>query len=102
MKFVSTKKFMTTNFFSSLSFVAVFGSGIRDQGSGIRNGLKIRMMDKHPGSAELLSRTLHRANLFLLLAGRWDGDGKPWMQKVGSNTRMNTPGSGVTSRREKR
>ncbi len=26
---------MTTNFFSSLSFVAVFGSGIRDPGSGM-------------------------------------------------------------------
>jgi hypothetical protein len=35
---------MTTNFFSPLSFVAVFGSGIRD-GPGIR--------DKHPGSATL-------------------------------------------------
>jgi hypothetical protein len=28
---------MTTNFFSPLSFVAVFGSGIRDRGSGIRD-----------------------------------------------------------------
>jgi hypothetical protein len=27
---------MTTNFFSPLSFVAVFGFGIRDPGSGIR------------------------------------------------------------------
>jgi hypothetical protein len=26
---------MTTNFFSPLSFVAVFGSGIRDPGSGM-------------------------------------------------------------------
>jgi hypothetical protein len=26
---------MTTNFFSPLSFVAVFGSGIRDLGSGM-------------------------------------------------------------------
>jgi hypothetical protein len=30
VKFVATLKGMTTNFFSSLSFVAVFGSGIRD------------------------------------------------------------------------
>ncbi len=48
MKFVTTKKSMITNFFSPLSFVTVFGSGIRDgqkSGSGIR--------DKHPGSATL-------------------------------------------------
>jgi hypothetical protein len=30
VKFVATKKGMTTKFFSTLSFVAVFGSGIRD------------------------------------------------------------------------
>jgi hypothetical protein len=41
VKFVATKKDMTTNFFSPLSFVAVFGSGIRD---------------KHPGSASLKNR----------------------------------------------
>jgi hypothetical protein len=51
------------NFFSPLSFVAVFGSGIRDPRSGIRDpgsgmgknqdpGSGIR--DKHPGSATLL------------------------------------------------
>ncbi len=62
MKFVATKKGMTTNFFSPLSFVAVFGSGIRDPRSGIRDpgsgmgksqdpGSGIR--DKHPGSATL-------------------------------------------------
>jgi hypothetical protein len=39
VKFVTTKKGMTTNFFFTLSFAAVFGSGIRD---------------KHPGSATLL------------------------------------------------
>ncbi len=33
VKFVASKKGLTTNFFSSLSFVAVFGSGIRDPGS---------------------------------------------------------------------
>jgi hypothetical protein len=41
VKFVAALKVMTTNFFSTLSFVAVFGSGIRD---------------KHPGSATLLLR----------------------------------------------
>jgi hypothetical protein len=30
VKFVATEKGMTTNFFSPLSFVAVFGSGIQD------------------------------------------------------------------------
>jgi hypothetical protein len=35
VKFVATLKGMTTNFFSPLSFVAVFGSGIRDPGSGM-------------------------------------------------------------------
>jgi hypothetical protein len=35
VKFVATKKGMTTNFFSPLSFVAVFGSGFRDPGSGM-------------------------------------------------------------------
>jgi hypothetical protein len=39
---------MTSNFFSPLSFVAVFGSGIRDPG-----WVKIRIRDKHPGSATL-------------------------------------------------
>jgi hypothetical protein len=38
VKFVATKKGLTINFFSPLSFFAVFGSGIRD---------------KHPGSATL-------------------------------------------------
>jgi hypothetical protein len=48
---------MTTNFFSPLSFIAVFGSGIRDPGSGIRDPgsgirdpgwVKIRIRDKIP------------------------------------------------------
>jgi hypothetical protein len=47
VKFVATKKGMTTNFLSPLSFAAVFGSGIRD-------GYKIRIRDKHLGSATLL------------------------------------------------
>jgi hypothetical protein len=35
VKFVATKKGRTTNFFSLLSFAAVFGSGIWDPGSGM-------------------------------------------------------------------
>jgi hypothetical protein len=35
VKFGPTKKSWTTNFFSPLSFVAVFGSGIPDPGSGM-------------------------------------------------------------------
>jgi hypothetical protein len=47
---------MTINFFSPLSFVAVFGSEIRDPRSGIRDPgwVKIRIRDKHPGSATLM------------------------------------------------
>jgi hypothetical protein len=56
VKFVATKKRITTNFVSPLFFVAVFGSGIRDPGSGMGKnqdpGFGIR--DKHPGSATLL------------------------------------------------
>jgi hypothetical protein len=44
VKFVATKKDMTANFFSPLSFVAVFGSA---------GWVKIRIRDKHPGSATL-------------------------------------------------
>jgi hypothetical protein len=49
---------MTTNFFSPLSFVAVFGSGIRDPGSGIRDGYKSGsgIRDTHPVSATLFPR----------------------------------------------
>jgi hypothetical protein len=55
VKFVATKKSLTTNFFSLLSFAAVFGSGIRDPGSEIRDPgwVKIRIRDKNPGSATL-------------------------------------------------
>jgi hypothetical protein len=35
MKFVATKNGLTNKIFSPLSFVAVFGSGIRDPGSGM-------------------------------------------------------------------
>ncbi len=40
--FVATKKGITTNFFLPLFFVPVFGSGIRDPGSG---WVKIRIRD---------------------------------------------------------
>ncbi len=62
--FVATKKGRTTKFFSPLSFVAIFGSGIRypgseirDRGSGIRDGQKSGsgIRDKHPGSATLVT-----------------------------------------------
>jgi hypothetical protein len=48
VKFVATKNGMTTNFFSPLSFINVFGSGM---GMG-KNQSGIR--DKHPGSATLI------------------------------------------------
>jgi hypothetical protein len=37
VKFLATKKGITTNFFSPLSFVEIFGSKIRDARSGIRD-----------------------------------------------------------------
>jgi hypothetical protein len=40
---------MTTDFFSPLSFVAVFGSGFRDIG-----WVKIRIRDKHPRAVTLI------------------------------------------------
>ncbi len=51
VKFVAIKKGLTRNFFSPLSLVTVLdpGSGIRDPG-----WVKIRIRDKHPGSATLL------------------------------------------------
>ncbi len=48
VKLVTTKKSMITNFFKPLSFVAVFGSGIRDPGL-----VKIRIRFKLPVSATL-------------------------------------------------
>jgi hypothetical protein len=45
--FVATKKGMTKKKFSPISFVAVFGSWIRDLGSGIDK-------NQDPGSATLL------------------------------------------------
>jgi hypothetical protein len=47
MKFVATKKRYDNKFLSPLSFVAAFRSWIRD-------GLKIMIRDKHPGSATLV------------------------------------------------
>jgi hypothetical protein len=55
------------NFFSPLSFLPVFGSGIRDPRSGIRDPgwVKIRIRDpesgirdKHPGNAKLVKSVL--------------------------------------------
>ncbi len=40
---------MTTNFFSPLSFVAVFGSGIQDLGSGIWDPGWIKIRIRDPG-----------------------------------------------------
>ncbi len=54
MKFVATKKALTSNFFSPLSFVVAFGSGIRDPGSGV--GKNQDPGSKHPGSATLVVR----------------------------------------------
>ncbi len=56
MTFVATKKGLTKKIFSPLSLVTVFGSGIRDPGSEIWDPgwVKIRIRDKHPGSATLL------------------------------------------------
>jgi hypothetical protein len=47
---------MTKKKILPLSFVAVFGSEIRDPGSGIRDPgwVKIRIRDKHPRSATLI------------------------------------------------
>ncbi len=59
MKLVATKKGMTTNYFSPLSFVAVFGFGIRDPG-----WVKIRILDKHPGSAILCQAITSIVQLF--------------------------------------
>jgi hypothetical protein len=48
VQFVATKRGLTKKIFSPLSSVAVFGSEIRDPG-----WIKIRIRDKHPGSARL-------------------------------------------------
>jgi hypothetical protein len=57
VKLVATKKGMTINFFHTTHFFAVFGSGVRNPGSGMGNkkhdpDSKVR--DKHPGSATLI------------------------------------------------
>jgi hypothetical protein len=51
---VASKKGMTTNFFPPLTYVAVFGSRIRD---GYKSGFGIG--DKHPGSATLPYRMFY-------------------------------------------
>jgi hypothetical protein len=50
VRFVGYKKRYDNKFFSPLSFVAGFGSGIRDLG-WVK--IRIRVRDKHPGSATL-------------------------------------------------
>jgi hypothetical protein len=44
---------MTTNFLSPLSFVAVFGYGIQDPGSGIQDPGWVKIRIRDPGSATL-------------------------------------------------
>jgi hypothetical protein len=51
---------MTTNFFSPLSFVAVFGSGIRDPGSGMGK-------NQDPGSGINIPDPQHCINIFKFL-----------------------------------
>ena len=57
---MTSKKGMTTNFFSPMSFIAVFGSGIRDPGWDPGSGMSKNQdpgsgtRDKHPGSATVL------------------------------------------------
>jgi hypothetical protein len=67
VKFVATKKCLTKIFFSPLSFLIVFGSGIRDPRSGIRDPgwVKIRIRDKHPGSAILVPTVNKKRSLKL-------------------------------------
>ncbi len=50
VKFVATKKCLTKNFFSPLSFLHVFGSGIRDPRSGIRDPGWVKIRIRDPGS----------------------------------------------------
>jgi hypothetical protein len=52
VKFVATKKGMTTNFYSPLSFIAVFGSGIWDPGSGMGK-------NQDPGSGIIIPDPQH-------------------------------------------
>ncbi len=63
MKFVATKKGMTSIFFSSLSFVLVFGSGIRDPGSGMGK-------NQGPGSGINIPDPQYWTNLLLLFYAR--------------------------------
>jgi hypothetical protein len=53
---------MTTNFFSPLSFVAVFGSGIRDPGSGMGK-------NQDPGSGINIPNPQHWGKGYGFLSG---------------------------------
>jgi hypothetical protein len=60
VKFVATKKGMTKKMFSPSLFAAVFGSGMgKNQDPG---WVKIRIRDKHPGSATLIESGCCRFN----------------------------------------
>jgi hypothetical protein len=50
VKFVATKNGLKKKFFSPLSFVAVFGSEIRDPRSGIRDPRWVKVRIRNPGS----------------------------------------------------
>jgi hypothetical protein len=68
---------MTTNFFSPFSLAAVFGSEIQDPG-----WVKIRILDKHLGSATLGFKLLIRLPLiysckFLQRSAETDAAGNP-------------------------
>jgi hypothetical protein len=58
VKFVATKKGMTTNFFSTLSFVAVFGSRIRDPGPGMGKNQDLGSGIKIPDQQHCYCQTL--------------------------------------------
>jgi hypothetical protein len=62
---------MTTNFFLPLSFVAVFGSGIRDPGSGM--GKNQEPVSEHLGSATLVLGPQHGKKLMRFAALRGEG-----------------------------
>ena len=53
---------MTTNFFSPLSFVAVFGSEIRDPRSGIRDPGWVKIRIRDPGSGINIPDPQHLKN----------------------------------------
>ncbi len=68
MIFVATKKGRTTNFFSPFSFVAVFGYGTRDPGSGINFvtfGFVVKIPDHEYELCALKLENLEKTNFSL-------------------------------------